>query len=79
MRIPSPAFSVGGVGTKHMIVGEEVLVAEILSGLSVVSDYFRVAVPISLCGKVTPTARFKVVGLGGDSQHARSNLGRLGR
>ena len=46
--IPSPAFSVRGVGTKHMIVGEEVLVAEILSGLSVVSDYFRFGAYLTL-------------------------------
>src|SRR5215211_2364333 len=46
--ISSPAFSVGGVGTKHMIVGEEVLVAEVLGGLSVVSDGFRIGTYLTL-------------------------------
>src|SRR5215203_750190 len=46
--ISSPAFSVGGVGTKHMIVGEEVLVAEILGSLSVVSDHLRVGAYLTL-------------------------------
>src|SRR5215213_11560577 len=46
--ISSPAFSVGGVGTKHMIVGEEVLVAEVLGSLSVVSDFFRVGAYLTL-------------------------------
>src|SRR5215208_581827 len=46
--ISSPAFSIGGVSTEHMIVGEEVLVAEILGGLSVVSDYFRVGAYLRL-------------------------------
>src|SRR5215211_3402531 len=46
--ISSPAFSVGGVSTEHMIVGQEVLVAEILGGLSVVSDHFRVGTYLSL-------------------------------
>src|SRR5215204_819766 len=48
VRISSPVVSVGGVGTEHMIVGEEVLVAEILGGLSVVSDYFRVGAYLTL-------------------------------
>jgi hypothetical protein len=46
--ISSPAFSVGGVGTEHMIVGQEVLVTEILGGLGVVSDGFRVGAYLSL-------------------------------
>ena len=46
--IPPPAFSVGGVGTEHVIVGEEVLVAEILCGSSVVSDHFRVGAYLTL-------------------------------
>jgi hypothetical protein len=46
--ISSPAFSVGGVSTEYMIVGEEVFVAEILGGLSVVSDGFRVGTYLSL-------------------------------
>jgi hypothetical protein len=48
VRIPSPAFSVGGVSTEHMIVGQEVLVAEVLGGLSVVSDGFRVGTYLTL-------------------------------
>src|SRR5215204_6501903 len=48
VRIPSPTFSVGGVGTEYMIVGKEVLVAEILGGLSVVSDHFRVGTYLRL-------------------------------
>src|SRR5215208_4931952 len=46
--ISSPAFSVGGVSTEHVIVGEEVFVAEILGGLSVVSDGFRVGTYLRL-------------------------------
>src|SRR5215203_2746718 len=46
--ISSPAFSVGGVSTEYMIVGQEVLVAEILGGLSVVSDHFRVGTNLTL-------------------------------
>jgi hypothetical protein len=46
--ISSPAFSVGGVSTEYMIVGQEVLVAEVLSGLSVVSDGFRVGTYLTL-------------------------------
>src|SRR5215207_6879962 len=46
--ISSPAFSVGGVSTEHVVVGQEVLVAEVLSGLSVVSDHFRVGTYLSL-------------------------------
>src|SRR5215208_7400999 len=46
--ISSPAFSVRGVGAEHVIVGQEVLVAEVLSGLSVVSDYFRVGSYLTL-------------------------------
>jgi hypothetical protein len=46
--ISSPAFSVGGVSTEYMIVGQEVLVAEVLGGLSVVSDHFRVGTYLSL-------------------------------
>src|SRR5215203_1420712 len=48
VRISSPAFSVGGVSTEHMIVGQEVLVAEFLGGLSVVSDHFRVGTYLRL-------------------------------
>jgi hypothetical protein len=46
--ISSPAFSVGGVSTEHVIVGQEVIVAEILGGLSVVSDHFRVGAYLTL-------------------------------
>src|ERR687897_1022969 len=46
--ISSPAFSVGGVSTEHVIVGQEVLVAEVLGGLSVVSDGFRVGTYLTL-------------------------------
>jgi len=46
--ISSPAFSVGGVSTEHVIVGQEVLVAEVLGGLSVVSDGFRVGTYLRL-------------------------------
>src|SRR5688500_18426748 len=46
--ISSPAFSVRGVSTEYMIVGQEVLVAEILGGLSVVSDCFRVGTYLRL-------------------------------
>src|SRR5215212_7769193 len=46
--IPSPAFSVGGVGTENVIVGQEVLVAQILGGLSVLSDYFRIGAYLTL-------------------------------
>src|SRR5215208_7453183 len=46
--ISSPAFSIGGVSTEHVIVGQEVLVAEILGGLSVVSDHFRVGTNLTL-------------------------------
>src|SRR5687767_8345643 len=46
--ISSPAFSVGGVSTKYMIVGQEVFVAEILGGLSVVSDHCRVGTYLTL-------------------------------
>src|SRR5215208_5224629 len=48
VRIPSPALAVGRIGTEYMIVGEEVFVAEILGGLSVVSDGFRVGPYLSL-------------------------------
>src|SRR5215203_1393135 len=48
VRIPSPALAVGRIGTEHVIVGEEVFVAEILGGLSVVSDYFRVGAYLRL-------------------------------
>src|SRR5215211_8358526 len=60
VRIPSPALAVGRIGTEHVIVGEEVFVAEILGGLSVVSDYSGSA-PISLCGKVTPTCTLNLL------------------
>jgi hypothetical protein len=46
--IPSPAFSVGRVDTEHVIVGQEVRVAEILCGSSVVSNYFRVGAYLTL-------------------------------
>jgi hypothetical protein len=46
--ISSPAFSVGGVSTEYMIVGQEVLVAEILGGLSVVTDHFWVGSYLTL-------------------------------
>src|SRR5215217_4045453 len=46
--ISSPAFSVGGVSTEHVVVGQEVLVAEILGGLNVVSDHFRVGTYLTL-------------------------------
>ena len=36
------------VRTEHMIVGQEVIVAEILGGLSVVSDHCRVGTYLSL-------------------------------
>src|SRR5215203_947519 len=48
VRIPSPALAVGRIGTEHVIVGEEVFVAEILGSLSVVSDYFRVGAYLRL-------------------------------
>src|SRR5215212_9482476 len=48
VRISSPAFSVCGVGTEHVIVGQEMLVAEILSGLSVVSDHLWVGTYLRL-------------------------------
>jgi hypothetical protein len=48
VRIPSPALAVGRIGTEHVVVGQEVLVAEILGGLSVVSDHFRVGTYLSL-------------------------------
>src|SRR5215207_6219541 len=48
VRISSPAFSVGRIGTEHVIVGEEVFVAEFLGGLNVVSDGFRVGTYLSL-------------------------------
>src|SRR5215208_6557428 len=48
VRIPSPALAVGRIGTEHVIVGEEVFVAEFLGGLSVVSDYFRVGANLRL-------------------------------
>jgi hypothetical protein len=46
--ISSPAFSVGGVSTEHVVVGQEVLVAEVLGSLSVVSDHFRVVTYLTL-------------------------------
>jgi hypothetical protein len=46
--ISSPAFSVGRVSTENVIVGQEVLVAEVLGGLSVVSDGFRVGTYLTL-------------------------------
>src|SRR5215207_8379261 len=46
--ISSPAFSIGGVSTEHMVVGQEVLVAEVLGGLNVVSDGIRVGTYLSL-------------------------------
>src|SRR5829696_3820459 len=46
--ISSPALAVGRIGAEHVIVGQEVLVAEILGGLSVVSDYFRVGTNLTL-------------------------------
>jgi hypothetical protein len=46
--ISSPALAVGRIGTEHVIVGQEVFVAEILGGLSVVSDGFRVGTYLRL-------------------------------
>src|SRR5215217_5326317 len=46
--VPSPAFAVGGVGTEHVIVGQEVLEAEVLGGSSVVSDHIRVGAYLAL-------------------------------
>jgi hypothetical protein len=46
--ISSPAFSVGRIGAEYMIVGQEVFVAEVLGGLSVVSDDFRVGTYLRL-------------------------------
>src|SRR5215204_1994442 len=46
--VPSPAFTVGGVGTEHVIVGQEVLVAEVLGGSSVASDHIRVGAYLAL-------------------------------
>src|SRR5215207_8369872 len=46
--ISSPALAVGRIGTEHVIVGEEVFVAEFLGGLSVVSYGFRVGAYLSL-------------------------------
>ncbi len=48
MGVPSPAFPVCGVGAEHMIVGQEVLVPEVLGGSSVVSDYLRVGTYLAL-------------------------------
>src|SRR5215216_5911842 len=42
VRIPSPALAVGRIGA------EQVIVAEILGGLSVVSDHFRVGAYLRL-------------------------------
>src|SRR5215212_6715328 len=46
--VSSPAFPVCGVGTEHVIVGQEVLVSEVLCDLSVVSDGFRVGAYLGL-------------------------------
>src|SRR5215218_8916258 len=48
VSISSPAFPVCGIGAEHVVVGQEVLIAEILGGLSVVSDHFRVGTYLTL-------------------------------
>ena len=42
------------VGAQHVVVGEEVVVAELLHGLRVLADATGSA-PISVCGKTTPS------------------------
>jgi len=58
--VTPPTFPVCGIGAEHVIVGQEVLIPEVLGGLSVVSEAFG-SVPISVCGKVTPTCTLNLL------------------